>query len=215
MHRPRTLVTTFALAFVVVALAGCVTHVTERVPSAPCGVAPCAPCAPAQPCSPCTVVTRPCSPCAPMAMPMGEPSGDALMRAPTMFIPAGFMVFDVDGRYWVFKDPSDALAAFRDVGEPAERVTKVGVGPQGRTLMSDDAAVIDDYLKALDPSVFELPAVDLAPEVVEEMVIEEVIEDVIEDMPIEDMPIEDLVEDVDEMMPEEIVEEAPEAPAAE
>ena len=60
----------------------------------------------------------------------------------------GFEVIEDDGRLWVFEQGSDAFAAFVDTGEPAKRVTRIGVGPDGKTVMSSDGAVIDAYVAA-------------------------------------------------------------------
>lgn len=60
----------------------------------------------------------------------------------------GFVTEVHDGRLWVFREGSEALAQFRAVGEPAKSVTLIGVGPQGMTVRSDDKAVISDYLAA-------------------------------------------------------------------
>jgi hypothetical protein len=38
--------------------------------------------------------------------------------------------------------------AFKKHGEPAHQVTRVGSGPNGMTIKSSSAAVIDDYLCA-------------------------------------------------------------------
>ena len=60
----------------------------------------------------------------------------------------GFYTEVRDGRLWVFREGSKELEAFRQHGEPAQQVTRVGGGPNGMTVKSSDAAVIDDYLAA-------------------------------------------------------------------
>jgi len=70
---------------------------------------------------------------------------DAYLTAKT-----GFATFIVDGRLWVFRNGSDGLAGFKAHGEPAKSVTRVGAGPNGMTMRSDDAATIDAYLAARD-----------------------------------------------------------------
>jgi len=60
----------------------------------------------------------------------------------------GFYTEVRDGRLWVFREGSKELEAFKQHGEPAQQVTRVGGGPNGLTVKSSDAAVIDDYLAA-------------------------------------------------------------------
>jgi len=57
----------------------------------------------------------------------------------------GFTVFEEDGRLWIFKNGSKELEGFRKVGEPAKRVTRVGAGPRGMTVMAADTATLDAY----------------------------------------------------------------------
>jgi hypothetical protein len=61
----------------------------------------------------------------------------------------GFAVFGDDGRLWVFLDGSEALAGFLKNGEPAKRVTRIGAGPDGMTIMSDDGETLDAYEAAV------------------------------------------------------------------
>lgn len=58
----------------------------------------------------------------------------------------GFETFIVDGRLWVFRSGAEALAEFKQFGEPSRSVTRVGVGPNGLTVRSVDGATIDAYL---------------------------------------------------------------------
>jgi hypothetical protein len=58
----------------------------------------------------------------------------------------GFAVYEIDGRLWVFASGSEALQDFLESGEPAKRITRVGVGPDGKTVISDEGSTIDAYL---------------------------------------------------------------------
>lgn len=60
----------------------------------------------------------------------------------------GFYTEVKDGRLWVFEEGSKALAEFKKSGEPAKQYTKIGAGPNGMTIKSDDAKTIDKYLAA-------------------------------------------------------------------
>lgn len=60
----------------------------------------------------------------------------------------GFYTEVKDGRLWVLKEGTKELEAFKKGGEPAHQVTRIGVGPQGMTIKSSDAKVIDEYLAA-------------------------------------------------------------------
>lgn len=61
----------------------------------------------------------------------------------------GFAAYESDsGRLWIFRDGSDDLREFLKQGEPAKRVTRIGAGPDGKSLMSSDARTIDAYLAA-------------------------------------------------------------------
>lgn len=60
----------------------------------------------------------------------------------------GFVAEVHKGRLWVFREGSEALKQFKEVGEPAKSVTLIGVGPNGMTVRSDDKAVIEAYLAA-------------------------------------------------------------------
>jgi hypothetical protein len=53
-----------------------------------------------------------------------------------------------DGRLWVFRDGSKELAEFRQRGEPAHIVTRIGAGPNGMTIRSSEVEIIDGYLAA-------------------------------------------------------------------
>ena len=60
----------------------------------------------------------------------------------------GFYTEVKDGRLWVFLDGSKDLAEFKQHGEPAKQVTRIGGGPNGMTIKSSDAKVIDEYMAA-------------------------------------------------------------------
>jgi hypothetical protein len=60
----------------------------------------------------------------------------------------GFHTEVKDGRLWVFRDGSKDLAEFKQHGEPAKQVTRIGGGPNGMTIKSSDAKVIDEYMAA-------------------------------------------------------------------
>ena len=57
----------------------------------------------------------------------------------------GFSVYEADGRLWVFRDGSKALGEYLSVGEPAKSVTRIGTGPKGMSLRSDETDVLDAY----------------------------------------------------------------------
>jgi hypothetical protein len=60
----------------------------------------------------------------------------------------GFYTEVKDGRLWVFREGSKDLEEFKKHGEPAKQVTRIGGGPNGMTIKSSDASVIDAYLAA-------------------------------------------------------------------
>jgi hypothetical protein len=60
----------------------------------------------------------------------------------------GFHTEVKDGRLWVFHEGSKELAEFKKHGEPAKQVTRIGGGPNGMTIKSSDASVIDAYMAA-------------------------------------------------------------------
>ena len=60
----------------------------------------------------------------------------------------GYAVFLEEGRLWVFAEGSQGHQDFLTSGEPAKSVTRVGAGPDGKTIKSDDDAVLDAYLAA-------------------------------------------------------------------
>jgi hypothetical protein len=60
----------------------------------------------------------------------------------------GFVVYGHDGRLWVFREGSKEHKEFLAKGEPAKRVTLVGAGPDGRTVLGIDREVLDEYLRS-------------------------------------------------------------------
>jgi hypothetical protein len=64
----------------------------------------------------------------------------------------GFAVFGAAGRLWVFRDGSEDLASYLTVGDLVKRVTRVGVGPEGRTVIAPDGETIEAYLASAGPS---------------------------------------------------------------
>jgi len=65
--------------------------------------------------------------------------------APFRYGVDGFVVIPDDGRLWIFRENSEALKSFRADGEPAKRVTLIGVGPDGKTLLGADVEVVRAY----------------------------------------------------------------------
>jgi hypothetical protein len=125
------------------------------------------PCYP--PCAPRVVTRTPCTPrVVPCVRPVLSRSNVAGTTATPEIVPAaqasqaasehratslaythpGFRVYEEDGRLWVFREGSDALQGFLAKGEPAKRVTRIGVGTDDKTVMSDDGETIDAYLAA-------------------------------------------------------------------
>ena len=60
----------------------------------------------------------------------------------------GFYTQVKEGRLWVFHEGFKELEEFKKHGEPAKQVTRIGAGPNGITIRSSDASVIDAYLAA-------------------------------------------------------------------
>ena len=91
----------------------------------------------------------------PAAEPAKEAPAPAARKEPprsSTFARPGFAVYEQDGRIWVFRDGSDAHGEFLASGEPAKRVTRVGAGPKGRTVVAENTGAIDAYLAAWPPS---------------------------------------------------------------
>ena len=82
----------------------------------------------------------------PSGMPAGMPSG---MPDLASFEKPGFKLLEQDGRYWVFRDGSDELAAFLKDGAPADSVKGTIPGaPGGMSLYSADLDTIKAFLAA-------------------------------------------------------------------
>jgi hypothetical protein len=62
----------------------------------------------------------------------------------------GFETFEVDGRLWVFRDFAVELSQYEKGQEVEKHVTKVGAGPDGRTVKAPDVETILSYLAARD-----------------------------------------------------------------
>jgi len=74
--------------------------------------------------------------------------GCATAQSSTSFSKPGFYTEVKDGRLWVLREGSKDLTEFKKDGELAKQVTRIGAGPNGMTIKSSDAQVIDDYLAA-------------------------------------------------------------------
>jgi hypothetical protein len=70
------------------------------------------------------------------------------MGAGASYDKPGFATKVVDGRLWVFRSGSKEWEVFQKHGEPATMVTRIAAGPNGMTVRSHDAKVIDEYLAA-------------------------------------------------------------------
>lgn len=86
--------------------------------------------------------------CAEEPKPVAVAPAAAAASAGSQYDKPGFWTKAHDGRLWVFRAGSKDLAAFQKSGEPARQVTRIGAGPNGMTLKSSDAAVIDAYVAA-------------------------------------------------------------------
>jgi len=62
----------------------------------------------------------------------------------------GFTVIAEDERLWIFHTGSEAFAEFRAQGDLPKRVTWVGEGPRGATLMSADRETLLDYVTSVE-----------------------------------------------------------------
>lgn len=72
----------------------------------------------------------------------------ALAACASSYDKTGFYTEVKDGRLWVFEEGSKALEQFKKSGEPAKQYTKIGAGPDGMTIKSDDLKTIEKYLAA-------------------------------------------------------------------
>lgn len=85
--------------------------------------------------------------------------GGALAKASPQKNPLekpGFVTIEDDGRLWIFKLGSKALASFAADGEPAKVSIRPGVGPAGMSLKSSDQETILEYL-ASKPGFVVIP----------------------------------------------------------
>lgn len=64
----------------------------------------------------------------------------------------GFVTRQDDGRLWVFKSDSPALATLDKNGFPEKRALRIGAGPEGMTLVAPDDATIEAYLNGTAPA---------------------------------------------------------------
>ncbi|MEX2214384.1 MAG: hypothetical protein WD768_09670 [Phycisphaeraceae bacterium] len=58
----------------------------------------------------------------------------------------GYVVEEKEGRLWVFAEGSKELAEYQSTGDMAKRITRIGAGPEGKTIIGPDAETIDGYL---------------------------------------------------------------------
>jgi hypothetical protein len=88
--------------------------------------------------------------------PAAGPNGMTIKSADTETIneyltaKSGYVTKDVDGRVWIFREGSEALAEFQSTGEPAKHVIRPGAGPAGMTLKGSDTETVDAYIAAAD-----------------------------------------------------------------
>lgn len=75
------------------------------------------------------------------ASPEGEAAGKKYNKS-------GFVTIVEKGRLWVFTEGSKELAGFREHGEPTVSVMHIGEGPEGMTLKSHSADVLNSYKTA-------------------------------------------------------------------
>ena len=61
---------------------------------------------------------------------------------------SGFVTKVEDGRLWVFKADSPALADMQKNGLPEKAAIRIGAGPDGMTLKAPDDATLDAYLSS-------------------------------------------------------------------
>jgi hypothetical protein len=84
---------------------------------------------------------------------IGAGPGGATLRAPDadtleafLLSGKGYVVRLQEGRLWVFAAESPEWREFLQHGEPGKSVTRVGAGPDGKTVKAPDAAVLDGWL---------------------------------------------------------------------
>jgi hypothetical protein len=62
------------------------------------------------------------------------------------FAKPGFFTHVHDGRLWVLKEGDKDISIVSNNQEPKVVITRIGVGPKGMTVKSNDGKVIDEYL---------------------------------------------------------------------
>lgn len=62
------------------------------------------------------------------------------------FAKPGFYTHVHDGRLWVLKEGDKDIELVSKNKEPKVVITRIGVGPNGMTVKSNDGTVIDEYL---------------------------------------------------------------------
>jgi hypothetical protein len=82
-----------------------------------------------------------------------EVKAEYVVRGPGSgpFAKPGFDTALVDGRVWIFRTGSKEAADFAKGLEPAKSVTRIGGGPEGRTVRAPDYETIDAYNLAVSP----------------------------------------------------------------
>ncbi len=91
---------------------------------------------------------------APQAQTAGAASAQSGSALPAGIEPAlrfarpGFFTAIKDGRLWVLREDSQALAEFKQQGEPPKSTTRIGAGPMGMSIRAADSETIIEYLAA-------------------------------------------------------------------
>lgn len=83
----------------------------------------------------------------------GPPAG---IEPAQRFARPGFFTAIKDGRLWVLREDSQALAEFRRRGEPAKSTTRIGAGPMGMSIRAVDSETTIKYLAAKEGFATEL-----------------------------------------------------------
>jgi hypothetical protein len=78
---------------------------------------------------------------------LAEKSGE---RSSKISLPAkhGFVTVETEGRWWIFRDGSKDLAAFKKTGEPEKSYTRINAAPYKATLRAPDIETMEEYLTA-------------------------------------------------------------------
>lgn len=64
-----------------------------------------------------------------------------------------FVLYEAEGRTWVFHTDSKDIATFLEHGEPAKSTTRIGAGARGETVRAPDADTIDAWIGAGRPGL--------------------------------------------------------------